>query len=143
MKKIIKIFSILSPVIAWTLFIFWVCYIFGGMRWLNIQLPNWIINLWFGITIFIAGTGSVLCWYFFKKNSSELRFLYFFMLLPNVYLCLFIIGGTISCIHPSLHWIQSVVEILFSPIGWLWFICLLVYLVWFFRKISSKKQNKN
>jgi hypothetical protein len=139
MEKIIKIFCILSPVITWTLFILWLCYIFGGMKWLNIQLPKLIINIWFGTTIFIACTGSVLCWYFFKKNLSELRFLYFFMLLPNIYFCLFIIGGTISCIYPSLHWIQSVIETPFSFIGWLWFICLLVYLVRVFSKNILKK----
>jgi hypothetical protein len=139
MEKIIKIFCILSPIITWTLFFLWICYIFGGMKWLNIQLSQLIVNIWFSITIFIACIGSVLGWYLFKKNSSELRFLYFFMLLPNVYFCLFIIGGTISCIHPSLHWIQSVIEIPLSPIGWLWFICLLVYLVRIFSKNILKK----
>jgi hypothetical protein len=135
-QKMVNIVAIISPVITWLLYIAWVCYVFGGRLWLNNQLPQIFINVWLGFVIFIAVLGSILCWHFFRKNLSQWRFLYFFMLLPNLYLCLFVIGGFISRIYPFLHWIGFVTNIPLEIIGSLWFICLLIYTIFCFITVS-------
>jgi hypothetical protein len=126
-QKNVKIVAILSPLITWLLFVGWVWCILGGIRWFNNQLPQIIVYTWLGLVIFIAVLGSILCWYFFRNNSSQWRFLYFFMLLPNIYLCLFIIGGFISRICPFLRWVGLVTNIPLEIVGLLWLISLLIY----------------
>jgi hypothetical protein len=48
-QKTINIVAIISPVITWLLYITWVWYVLGGIRWLDNQLPQFIVYTWLGL----------------------------------------------------------------------------------------------